>query len=334
MSYAIQSPSLLPTSFHEAGKQAGPAMGSWIKNLFGRVFTNWKDSIIVAGVVFWVTKAAVSFFTGFWMMAIFELFTGGFLAMMRKDYRDFTNLHKTTGELHRGVGKLRETNLQLQLNVESFKEENKLLTATRKKFGEENKRFALSNTRLENEIGTMSEVLGDSIGKIKRAHKNGQDISLQVLGEAKKQLESQRKATAQIQKEVIKKQDEALNRWGQIVKQVGEMKAHGVDVLNEANKSLQVTLREIGKYQAVKLELEDQVTRLRATVSTIKEASDYNLDTAKKANRAASAINLFYKGFCSSDDPEAKKQFDKIIGGLAVIAIIAYNAFSHAAAAA
>ncbi|NGX47413.1 MAG: hypothetical protein K1000chlam3_00786 [Chlamydiae bacterium] len=333
MSYAIQSPSLLPISFQEAGKQAGPAMGSRIKNLFGRVFTNWKDSIIVAGVVFWVTKAAVSFFTGFWMMSIFELFTGGFLAMMRKDYRDFTNLHKTTGELHRGVGKLRETNLQLQLNVKDFQEENKLLTATRKKFGEENKRFAFSNTRLEKEIGTMSEVLGASIGKIENAHAFGKDMVLEVLGDAKKQLESQRKATAQIQKEVIKKQDEALNRWGQIVKQVGEMKAHGVDVLNEANKSLQVTLREIGKYQAVKLELEDQITRLRATVSTIEKASDYNLDTAKKANRAASAINLFYKGICSSDDPQASQQFNKIIGGLGIVSFVAYKTFAAAAAA-
>ncbi|NGX59675.1 MAG: hypothetical protein KR126chlam3_00831 [Chlamydiae bacterium] len=289
-SMAVQSPIFLPSHSQEAGRKAepSPSLGARIKNvLLGRVCIDWKDYIIVAFVVINVAKAAVSFFTGHWMMAMIELLTGGFLAKMRKDYRQFTDLHAATGEYRRENTQHRNNNLMQAQEIARFKSEVGHLVKERERFGEENKTFARSNARYEELSHAMEGALGKASREIDNATNQGRAVSKKVLKNALETFKTKKELLERVEKEIsdrLETQDDTLRQYRELAEQVGHMNVRGVEALNQANEELGQTKLAIAHETAKLKELGSQISRMRSEVD--------RLETARKEIETATGLNL------------------------------------------
>lgn len=272
-----------------AGRSPSPGIGSWVKNLlFGRVFANWKDSIIVAGVVFWVAKAAISFFTGAWLLALAEFFTGGFLAMMRKDYRQFTDLHAATGAYRDQNHEFRLSNLELRNNIRNLGREVGLLAKERERIARENDRFAKNNRVYETQIGVMKRTLRSAIGEIGSVSREGKRIMQAALAS----FEEKERALTAIARDIDARNKESVRQWKELAGQVSKLKYDGVQALNEAKSALSNVLAEIREHEATKKALRVEIGHLQRIRAQL-ENTALKVDLAADRNLAAAGKRLF-----------------------------------------
>ncbi|MDN3506939.1 MAG: hypothetical protein P0S96_06890 [Simkaniaceae bacterium] len=320
-----------------AGKAPTPGIGSWVKNLlFGRVFANWKDSIIVAGVVFWVAKAALSFFTGSWLMAMAEFFTGGFLAMMRKDYRQFTDLHAATGAYRGENHEFRLSNLALRQNIQNLGKEVGLLTNERKRFAHQNDLFAKRNRVYRTQIGVMKDTLRRAIRVIDDANARGRRgideanarvrasnrVSSQILKTALEAFEEKERALTAIAADLDARNEVAIQQWHQLAGQVSRMNIHGVKALTEAKDELTKVLGDIRAERTTKADLQREVRHLTKVRDDLQRVVSDLEGAARKVNLAADR-NLVASGkeFVSNVMSGNSSGANAFVVGLAIAAV-------------
>jgi len=316
MSSVIASTPLL-----NVARTPSPSIGTWVKNLlFGRVFANWKDSIIVAGVVFWVAKAVLSFFTGAWLMATAEFFTGGFLAMMRKDYRQFTDLHAATGAYRNENHDYRLSNLehrrlndQQRRQIEAFRQEVVLLAKERKRIAAENDRFAESNTVYKTQIGVMKRTLRSAISEIGSVSAEGKRIMQAALAS----FEEKERALTAIARDIDQRNKESVRQWQELAGQVSRLKFDGVRALNDAKAALGEVLAEIREYEATKKALSTEIGRLQQVRAQL-EGVALKVDLAADRNLAA-AGKRFVSNIMSGKSDESHAA---ILMGIALVGLI------------
>ena len=287
MSDAIRfNPSFHPTELLEFG-----AKESEIKNIFSFKFCdNWKDKALSIGTVYYVAKAALSFFTGSWMVSLIELLTAGFLSMLRKEIRDFTNLHLATGNLRGENNTFKLSNLQLQQSIASFKDEVVELRKQRKAFEKENATYSRNNTVFTTSLRTMENVMGSMVSEFKDATTQGREVNQQLIDRQARLYREQKKALVTIQSSLAKESDATLKRFERLAQDVEKMDARGVAALNQASKELQSTLELIKEKEERVRGLKEQITRMEKVVTDLEAASKKNTETADYANAAAKKV--------------------------------------------
>ena len=125
-----------------------------IKNFFtGKFFQEWKMHMLTAGTIYYVAKAALSFFTGYWMLSLIEFLTAGMFSILRKDIRDFTNHYRVMEGYQKQNSRYEQNNLEFRGRLEDMRGENEA-------FRQSNEAFRLSNKELEQQIQAFSEQMG------------------------------------------------------------------------------------------------------------------------------------------------------------------------------
>lgn len=282
MSLTVQSPSLIPNHAQEFG------VGSWVKNsLFGRV-GDWKNNLLMAGTAFWVVKAAFSFFSGAWTLAIVELFTSGFLSTIRKDYLSFTNLHKATGVLHKENADFKQSNIALKQTHNYFKKTVEELSAEREKFEGENAKFAMSNTAYKKHLGTMERTLDRAVGEISSASRRGRNVSKKVLKNALQTFSQQKKLIDRMESEIFSKQTAAQKEWAEVVKKVGNTSLEGVKHLEKAKDDLAEVVAKVAAHKRSVEHLEREIKHLERVRGRFESSADRHDRSADRIERLVS----------------------------------------------
>ncbi|NGX37038.1 MAG: hypothetical protein K1000chlam2_00188 [Chlamydiae bacterium] len=302
-----------------------------IKHFFtGKMLEHWKMHMLTAGTIYYVAKAAISFFSGYWMLCTIEFFTAAFLSMMRKEIRDFTNHFRVLSGYQKENGRFLLSNLEFKERLgdlkgenNTFKESNRVLQGENRTFIQsnrvlqgENRTFSQSNRNLQVNIkdlekqftlfnqqmgklhsennnysynnqlhATLLEGLGATSVKLAQdlqaALNSGQAINLELVDKFLKAMDmanEHRDTLVHMKLNLSLEQQQSLDRWEKLAKDVKTMDARGAAALRDADEQLQSTLQEIAKLKGIRLQLQ-------ADVQTLRQASRVNLDTANYANK-------------------------------------------------
>lgn len=351
MAHAIAGPQPFSvyTLLDEGIKSKSTNIFGRVKNvLTGRVFENWRESLLSLATVYYVIKAAVTFFSGHWIMALIEISTAGFMAVLRKEIADFTNLHKATASYREQNMEFALNNLDLRKGLSEFKAEVQNLRQESAHFQRNNQDYEYNNqvhAELLRGLESTTAELGD---EIRDALDSGTALTENVLRRYLEKLQrfDDTKGTLRaIQTEMSEERAEALQRFEQLTVQVNEMSINGVRALRDADEQLQGTLREISRAEERARSLGQQITRLEGEINHLEQTRrglqgdvsrlhDVTGQLEVAASRNVASANMVAGGFKAlfyTQDEHGHSSFttDKMFVPLLIGAFVAKAYFSN-----
>jgi chromosome segregation ATPase len=303
--------------------------GAAIRGFLSGRSVDLEDTAFLVGVAFWVAKAAFSFFTGSFLLAIVEFCTSRFFAHLHERKKKFANLDKLTDdlgeenikyklsnaehsrnnaeqarlnkELKKSNKEYRELNAELKENIGNLRTEVGRLKVERKRFAAENDRFAHNNTVYEGQIRVMKATLSRASETIARTSARasgeieGASIrAKRILDAALASFQEKEAMMRKIGRDLKARNQAGLEQWERLATEVGEMNVEGVRALRKANEQLQ---RTIAKQEFLNREvsrLEEEVTRLEGIRKGLANVEARNRRTAGRLERAT--ISMVWTG--------------------------------------
>lgn len=275
MTQSIDS-NFLPLSFYEKGGSTQPGLFQRVKSaLWGRI-TNWEDSLIVAAVVYYVVKAAASFFTGYWILSLVEVLTAGFLAVVRRRLRDSLTLEKGYNILEKQNIDLKKNNYDFRKGLVTFNEELKDFSRQKEQNAAQIKRLELDLTTFEGQMGSMKQGYEQAIKEIDYAASRGKQVSSQILKDHLKNFEAQKELIDKAKGELIEQRDETHVLWKQIVASANKMNAQQVEEVQRLATQVGELEGRIETLREVEKDLQTRIQQLKQTGQKIDQSADRN----------------------------------------------------------
>ncbi len=274
---------------HERGIKP-PAFVKTIQNILtGRIFSNWKENLLTLGTVYSIVNAALSFFSGYWFAAFCQFSLGCFLSVIRKDFRDFTDLHLMNRNLQKENHDYKIANSRHAALLNRFESKLAFMEG-------QNTRFDQNNAVYETHLGTMGTMMTDIASELEHARDQGRAVNQEVLDRAIKQFDSEKQALTLLKGSIITANEghreqvkqlmtEAQAMNGALFEQMGAAtrKLEAIDS-SLASKKVEVEAlkKEVDRLQAVRTGLEDGIGRMHRTIDLNHESAEKVSDAAKK----------------------------------------------------
>lgn len=274
--------------------------------LTGRVYQNWREQLFSIGTVYYVIKAALSFFTGHWITCLIELTTSGFMAVMRKEISDFTNLHIATKSYREQNMEFALNNLDLRKGISEFKAEVQSLRQESEKFQSSNEEYAHNNAVHKNLLDTLERTTEELGEEIRTALDQDKDLSKRILNkflDGVTRIKEEKQLLEGFTGEMRKEHKQNLKQLNRVLQQVSETGDRHIQIAIEVNEDIKAsekTLKKIrndlskyeGQAEAIKQEIEhlqevrrglqEDEARIRATIGDLEIATKRNLDTSHR----------------------------------------------------
>lgn len=277
---------------------------------------DWKDTVMVIAIVYYVAKAVFSFLAGTWTFAIIEFATAGFLSILRKEIRDHANMQNKIDQLGSENVRFRDSNLKYTLLNRKFEGE---LTELHKEVGQ----FAESNHALQGNIQSMDQILREAEGKIGTAFTEGREGSKRLLREALEAIATGKEGLTSIHEQVLGRQEEAVKKWETVQARVDRMQQQQGQLIGEAERALAALHADIDAKQELLRKLNEQANRFD-------RGNDRFESSLGRLETATGLFNLLFKGLTSPEDPGAMAQSTLFVTGAFATVWFASKAFQYA----
>jgi len=345
MSLTIQShiPFSAATRLEEGVKKSSTFYR--VKNLLtGRVIENWREQLLSVVTVYYVIKAALSFFTGHFIVSLLEISTAGIAAVLRKEIKDFTNLHKATRSYQEQNMEFALSNLDLRKGIKEFQSEIQNLRTESERFQASNEEYAHNNAVHKSLLDTLERTTEELGTEIRDALQKGGQLSDRILEkflEGVDRMKEEKQLLEGFTGDMREEHKEHLEQLDRVLSQVKDTGSRHIQMVCDANEEIRQsreTLQEIrgdlahykGQAEALNEEiqhltqvrkgLQEDEQRIRATIGQLETVADRNVHSA---NMAAGVIkSLFYP---SGENGESQFSLDRIflmgVAGLVVTKI-------------
>lgn len=320
--------------FHEQGiRFKPPAFVKKIQNvLTGRIFSNWKENLLTLGTVYCIINAALSFFTGYWFAAFCQFSLGCFLSIVRKDFRDFTDLHLMNRSLQKENHDYRLANARHTALLSQFEEKLQFMDG-------QNTRFTRNNATYETHLNTMGTQMTAIADELKHAREQGRAVSQEVIDRAIIQFDGEKEALKLLRGTIVTANEGHRAQVKKMMTQAHTMNAGLLEKMGAATRKLEAIDKSLATKQQEVERLNREVTRLEAVRTGLEDANNrlgdtitLNHQSAMKVSDAADKMNWLFK--LKNSDLQNIGGFLATVGTIWIIARIAKAAWPRVAVAA
>lgn len=259
-----------------------------VKNvLTGRVFENWKEKLLSVGTVYCIINAALCFFTGYWLTSLFQFSLGAFLGILRKEIKDFTNLHKATRNLQKENNEYRLANSEHRTLLNEFKEGLETLT-------NQNDRYSDNNTLYERHLGTMGQMMTNVAVELETAREEGREVSQEILENALAQFDTTRQTLDIVEANIREANEEQHEKIDKLIKDANQMN-HGLfDKIKAAAGRLETINDDLADKKETLASLTREVARLERVGVHVENAAKKNTESAEAVHAAADRLGILF----------------------------------------
>lgn len=344
------------TQIHEEGVKKRSTFDRVKNILTGRVFTNWREQLLGGVTVLYVIKAALSFFSAAFFPALFQFSMAAFMAILRKEIADFTNLHKATKDYRSQNMKHALNNLELRENVQQFKHEIRSLRREAERFEASNEQYAYNNEMHRHLLGNLEKTTDDLASELRDAMASGQAVSQRILQgflSGVERIQDQKKLLRGVQRELRADHHEHLGQLEKVLGQVQSASDRQIRAVTQANAELEKSRRSLEKIRRDLAQFEGQAEALKGEIENLKEVraglqteirhltqARQGIDSAVTrlgvaAERNVQSANMvagFFKSlfFHTTPDGNSEVSLDKSLGVVLLIACVAGAAAKYA----
>lgn len=340
----VSSASILPQSpaFYETGRPN--SLIRKVQNvLTGRIFMNWKEQLLSVATVYCIINAAMLFFTGYWFSAFSHFFLGAFLAILRKEIKDITNLRKERLGLAKENDVYRLANTTHRKLLDETKKENKeykLANETHKQllsdFNEklslmegENARFSKNNDVFETGLARM----GSCMTEIATAIENGTQVSEEFLCKAIREFDSARVALDTAKNNIEQTNSSHRDQIEQLFATASRMNDSLLKKAGALQRKYETTKTDLAKIVIDLKNATKERQRLAEEVERLKKVRGSIERSADRVESATSKLEFLITPLWKQSKAEMAKNV--VIGAaVAKVAEVALRKIAHAAAAA
>jgi len=259
------SPILIQSQEHGASKRWG---NGWIGTILkGRICANWKANTLMAFTVFHVVVAAISFFSGEWLLASLFLMNAGVDAVLHREFRDLASLQKQTIRHGKNNNSQMVQNYLLKENVDELQSINTSFNGKVNHLEGQIGRLEKNVLKQEEQIARNDEIqkaLEENLQSMKATLQGHKDLTAAQKLELVKtitHLEGQRATLKDFNQEMSQGLKARIQDFTTIAGQVKTMNADGVQLLRDAQVKLAVT-------QAKQRTLDDSLAQRQEELQT------------------------------------------------------------------
>ena len=228
------------TQIHQ-GKSSRSTLDRVKNVLTGRVFSNWREQLLGGATVLYVIKAALSFFGASFLTSIFQFSMAAFMAILRKEIADFTNLHEATKSYRQQNMKFALSNIDMRNSVREFKAEIGNLRKEALRFEASNEEYAYNNQMHSQLLGNLETTTDELAAELRVAMHSGNAVSGRILQgflEGVERVKEQKQLLTGVQRELQSEHSEHLDQLEKVLAQVTQAGDHHIHAITEANAEL------------------------------------------------------------------------------------------------
>lgn len=273
---------------------AKPSSLQRVKNaLSGRIFDNWRETLLSIGTVYYVIRAALLFFGGALISSLVASLTAGFMSILRKEIHDFANLRKETQDYRKQNMRLSLSILNLQQSIADMRKENQRYAKENAEHARQNRHHRRQNREYARQNETHQQLLNTLSRSIKAIkHDLGESLregtisAKDMLARYAKRLEGCGDAIRLIQKatnELSNERDKTTERLNTVAKQIDDMTRRGTEALSSEVQSLGNKVKYLKK---MRNHLRDEIAQLEKMRRSLQASVGSITKAAEKINRA------------------------------------------------